>query len=164
MTLSRRLLVAAAASGLFAARSAAQPAPARFASISVDVTRLDAQGFGAQAHHLRSALTGALRDAFSGRIGRPGPALVVRITGLSLRSYAGGGSSRWGFGGGGDTDYLDGEAVIVGPHGAVLARYPQLSALPSSSGGAWYDPASERRRIEALARHYAGWLVRAIPG
>ena len=47
---------------------------------------------------------------------------------------------------------------------AVLARHPQLSVLPASSGGAWYDPLSEQRRTVALAQHYAAWLRRSLGG
>jgi hypothetical protein len=85
---------------------------------------------------------------------------VVRVDGISLRSYVGGGGGPW-FGGGIQNDYLEGEALVVGPRTEILARHPQLSALPSSSGGVWYDPDSEKRRLVALAQHYAGWLRRS---
>ena len=81
----------------------------------------------------------------------------------TLTAYAGSQGGRHGFGGGGQSDYLDGEALLVGEKGQVLARHPQLAVLPSSSGGAWYDPASERRRIAAIAEQYAQWLVRMLP-
>ena len=92
-----------------------------------------------------------------------GPCCVVRIKGLSINPYAGGDGGRGRLGGGTQSDYLDGEALLIGRRGEVLARHPQLSAVPSSSGGAWYDPASERRRVTAIAQHYAGWLRRALP-
>ena len=145
----------------------AAPLPARFSSVSVDVGPLRAQGLDAYADFVRRALTAELQRAFADRLGGPGPALVVRITGVSLYMYAGSGSGSGrghSFGGGSDNDYLDGEALIVGPRGAVLARYPQLSVLPASSGGAWYDPASEQRRTVALAQHYAAWLRRTLGG
>jgi hypothetical protein len=62
-----------------------------------------------------------------------------------------------------NSDYLEGEALVVGSHGEVLGRYPQLSAIPASSGGAWYLPGSEGRRVVALAKPFGGWLRRAIP-
>nr|WP_232630973.1 hypothetical protein [Methylobacterium sp. Leaf118] len=136
----------------------------RFGGVAVDVRPLAAYGRGPQADALRADLTAALQRHFGDRIVRGGPTLVVRVSGLSLTPYAGGqGSRSGGFGGGGETDYLEGEALLVGPNGAILARHPQLSALPSSSGGAWYDPASERRRVAALAEHYAAWLRRRLP-
>lgn len=166
----RSFLFGLAAFGLLALAGAgrAQVAPARFASVSVDVGPLRAQGLDAYAEFIRRALTAEVQRAFVDRLGGPGPALVVRITGVSLNMYAGGGvgsSGRGrGLGGGGDNDYLDGEALVVGPRGAVLARYPQLSVVPASSGGAWYDPQSEQRRVAALAQHYAAWLRRTIGG
>lgn len=136
----------------------------RLGGVSVDVRPLDAYGRGPQAEALRADLTAALRQAFGDRIVRGAPTLVVRVSGLSLNPYAGAqGAGRSGLGGGGVTDYLEGEALLVGRDGTVLARHPQLSALPASSGGAWYDPASERRRVGALAEHYAAWLRRQLP-
>jgi hypothetical protein len=131
--------------------------------VRVDVGPLLVQGGGLQAEALRADLTAALRRNFADRIGGRGPTLVVRIRGLSINPYAGSGSGRGGFGGGGQSDYLDGEALIVGPRGEVLRRHPQLSATPASFGGAWYDPDSERRRLAAIAEHYAAWLARSLP-
>ncbi|WP_156463041.1 hypothetical protein [Methylobacterium sp. Leaf93] len=135
----------------------------RLSAIRVDVGPLLAAGGGAPAEALRDDLLGALNREFADRIGGAGPVLVVRIKSLSLRPYTGSEGGRSGFGGGSQSDYLDGEALIVGRRGEFLARHPQLSALPSSSGGAWYDPDSERRRVAAIAQHYAGWLRRAFP-
>jgi hypothetical protein len=135
----------------------------RLSDIRVDVQRLIAQGGGAQAADLRDALLAALRTEFADRLGGGGPVLVVRITGLTMNPYVGGEGGRGRLGGGSQSDYLDGEALLVGRRGEILARHPQLSALPSSSGGAWYDADSERRRVTAIAGHYAGWLRRAFP-
>jgi hypothetical protein len=101
---------------------------------------------------------------FADRVGGAGPRLVVRIIGVSLPAYVGGGGgdgSRLG-GGGGSTDYLEGEALVVGARGEVLARYPQLLALPSSHGGAWYAPGNEQRRAVILSRYFAQWLRRTV--
>ena len=156
---------AAFATAAFAGPSLAQFAPAavpqRFSSVIVDVDRLHALGLGAYAEFVRSAVLAETRRAFADRLGGPGPRLVVRITGISMASYSGGGGGRFG-GGSQHTDSLDGEALIVGRQGEILARYPQLSATSAASGGAWYDPASEHRRVVNLAQHYAGWLRRRI--
>jgi hypothetical protein len=169
--LSRRaLMTGAAALALAATPAGAQSVAAavapgsRFASIVVDVGPLYARGLGPYADFIRSSLSAELQRAFADRIG-PGPRLVVRITGVSLNPFVGGGSSsRRGRGGGGgaDSDYLEGEALVVGPRGEILARHPQLSATPASMGGAWYDPASEQKRTAFLAYHYAAWLRRQI--
>jgi hypothetical protein len=171
--LSRRALLAglgALGTAAGASAASAQPlatvAPGRFSSVLVDIQPLRARGAGPLGELLGAALLQETRRAFADRLGGPGPRLVVRITSLWLNPYTGHGSGhgRFGGGGGSETDYLDGEALIVGRRGEIIARYPQLSALPASSGGAWYDPESERRRVVALAQHYGWWLRRTIPG
>jgi len=143
----------------------AAPAAQRFSSVTVDVARLHALGLGSYAEFVRSALLAEMRRVFADRLGGPGPRLVVRITSIFLSGgFSAGGGGRLGGGGAMHTDTLDGEALIVGGRGEVLARYPQLSATSAASGGAWYDPASEQRRVLNLAQHYASWLRRTIPG
>jgi hypothetical protein len=139
------------------------PPQLRFASIVVDTSILYARQDAVTADLLHDALEAELNSDFADRLGGRGPRLVVRITGITLNDYVG--SDRgFGFGGGGtSSDYLEGEAAVVGPHGEVLARYPQLSAIPASSGGAWYLPGGEGRRVVALAKHFGGWLRRTIP-
>lgn len=138
------------------------PAMAQFSDIRVDVRPLLEKGAGLQAESLAADLTGALRKTFAGRIGGRGPRLVVVVSSLSLRPYVGSGS-RLGYGGNAQTDYLEGEALLVGPNGQVLGRHPQMTATPSSSGGAWYDPQFEDRRLAAIADIYAQWLARDLP-
>jgi hypothetical protein len=132
--------------------------PERFSSVAVDVRPLRALGLGQYAEFVRQVLLVELQRAFSDRIGGPGPRLVVQINALTMNSYAGEGS-RFGFGGT-NNDYLDGVALVLGPRGEVLVEKPQLSVVPATSGGAWYDPGSENRRVVALAAHFAGWLRR----
>ena len=165
---SRRYLLGAAfALGALAATpsvaqfSPSPAAPLRFSSVSVDVSRLQALGLGPFADLLAAATLAEARRTFADRLGGPGPRLVIRLTGLSLNSYAGGESFR-GRGGGVSSDYLEGEALVVGPGGQILARYPQLSAVPASSGGAWYTPGNEERRAVYIARHFAAWLRRTV--
>jgi hypothetical protein len=138
------------------------PATATFSDIRVDVRPLLDKGAGLQAEALAADLTEALRKSFAGRIGGRGPRLVVVVSGLSLRPYVGSGA-RLGFGGNFQTDYLEGEALLVGPKGQILGRHPQMTATPSSYGGAWYDPQFEGRRLAAIADIYAQWLARDLP-
>jgi hypothetical protein len=138
------------------------PATAQFSDVRVDVRPLLDKGAGLQAEALAADLTEALRKNFAGRIGGRGPRLVVVVNGLSLRPYVGSGA-RLGVGGNLQTDYLEGEALLVGPKGQVLGRHPQMTATPSSYGGAWYDPQFEERRLAAIADIYAQWLARDLP-
>lgn len=135
----------------------------RLSGIRVDVRPLLAQGGGLQAEALKADLLSALTRSFADKLGGRGPTLVVVVRSLSLNPYAGGQGGRGTFGGGTQSDYLDGEALVIGRRGEVIGRHPQLSALPASSGGAWYDPDSERRRVAAISEHYAQWLRRALP-
>ncbi|MGU3465968.1 hypothetical protein ACLBXO_14035 [Methylobacterium sp. C33D] len=144
-----------------AAASDFPPTPV-FSDVRVDVRPLLDKGGGLQAEALAGDLTDALRKNFAGRIGGRGPRLVVVVTSLSLRPYAGSGALR-GYGGNFQTDYMEGEALLVGPKGQVLGRYPQMTATPSSYGGAWYDPRFEQRRLAAIADIYAQWLARDLP-
>jgi hypothetical protein len=170
--LTRRLALAASGAAL-ASASVGQarsqpfvgPGRERFSSVVADVSALRSREVGPMADLLQQVLTAELRKEFAGRLGGPAPRLLVRITGVSLNAYAGSGSGggRWGLGSGTNNDYLEGEALVVGRRGEILARYPQLSAVPASSGGAWYLPDSEQRRVVALAQHFAGWLTRTVP-
>lgn len=172
--LSRRSFVLGIALGSLAlgatpslAQFAEPVAPSRFSGVAVDVGPLLAKGLGRYAEFIRTALLSETRQAFSDLLGGPGPRLVVRITGVYLSGYVGGSDSSGrgsggGGGGGSNNDYLEGEALIVGPRGEVLSRHPQLSAVPASSGGAWYTPGFEERRTAELARHYALWLRRDL--
>ncbi|RVU14436.1 hypothetical protein [Methylobacterium oryzihabitans] len=166
MTRWSRLLVAAGllAAGPAAAQDATLAPGTRFSAVRVDVGPLYARGLDVFADRVRADLQAALDQAFADRIGGRGPSLVVRVTGLSLNPYAGSENGRGRGGNGTNTDYLDGEALVVGPRGEVLLRHPQLSATPASFGGAWYDPASESRRVVAITQHYAQWLRRNLGG
>ena len=165
--LTRRAFLGAAAALAGAGPAAAQvQASPRFSRVDVDVSTLHARGLGAYADHVRSLLLGELRRAFADRLGGPGPALVVRITAIQLTSFAGGGGGfggwRGGFGSSSGSDWLEGEALVVGPRREVVARIPQLISSDPRSGGAWYDPASEQRRAAVLAQNYALWLRRRL--
>jgi hypothetical protein len=151
--LSRRSLLA----GL--AASAAAPSLAQvtvFSSVAVDASYLRATGQGLAADLVETVMTDELRRLFADRIGGRGPRLVVRVTQLHLTGFPAGGTR----GGGGASDAMDGEALIVGPRGEVLAAYPLFAAL--GANGATRDLDNEPRRVVAVSRFYAQWLRRKI--
>ena len=158
--LNRRRLLAATAAFVTTAVSPALAQATTFRTVAVDVRPLRAKGLGDHADAVGAALQRELAAAFVDRIAAGGPKLVVRIDAISMRDYVGGDNRL--FGSGSPNDYLEGEALIIGSRGEVLRRHPQLSAVPASSGGAWYSHGSEERRLGALAQHYAGWLRRAL--
>lgn len=162
MTAPSRRFVLAGLAALVATPLAAQTVPpgTRFSRIVVDVDRLKALGLGPFAEVVRAAAADEARQVFADRIGPGGATLVVRLTSLSMRSYTGSSSIRGS--GTGENDYLEGEALILGPGGAVLARKPQLLPLAASSGGAWYKEDGERRRAETISRYYVQWLRRTL--
>jgi len=132
-------------------------APVAFSSLAVDVSHLREIGSGPFADIVQGAMTDELRRVFADRLGRGGPRLVVRVTGLYLTSLPEGGGGHFGRDGTFmPTDAIDGEALVVGPRGEILARYPQHNNLIPH--GPWYDPLSEQKRADAVARNYAQWL------
>ena len=165
-SIPRRMFVIAASAVAISMATAANASPQVPGSSSspsyfVDVDRLRSMGLGQAAEWLRSAMADELRSASATGVVRG--KLIIRVTSLTLSSYGGRGSSNGhGSGGGGDTDYLEGEILIVGARGEIVGRYPQLLALPSSSSGAWYRPDNEKERIVNLARTYVFWLPRTI--
>jgi hypothetical protein len=159
----QRILLAAfvTAFGIQPTLAQAPGAPFSFSSVSVDVSHLRAIGVGPYADIVQAAMSDELRRAFADRLGgRGSPRLVVRVTGLFLTSLPeSGGRPFSGSGRGTSTDSVDGEALVVGPRGEILARYPQHNALVPH-GSAWYDPLNEQKRADAVARNYAQWLRR----
>jgi len=168
LPLSRRNFLLGSMSAAFLASMGpglAQLAPAapslRFSTVAVDVSQLRQKGFGPGADLVQGAMLSALRNGFAPRIGGRGPRLVVVVTSVALNAFAGESNFR-SFGSFSSNDYMEGEALVVGPRGEILARYPQLLALPANSGGAWYRPDNEQRRLVALAQTYAAWLQRKV--
>lgn len=164
----RRSLVLGGLAALLAGSAAeAQEAGGRLSRITVDVSVLEERGLGPIARLLATALRNDLQAQFAGRLGNSGaPALVVRLTTLLMPSFTGadalgGGGGMFGGGSGGvPHDYLEGEALIVGSGGGILARYPLLTNLPSSYSGPWYDPQIDRKRLLSLSAAFASWVRR----
>ena len=166
-TLPRRLFASAALGlvALFAIGTAEARAPAAHrivrpvGSISVDVRPLLAQGLGGYAEALQAELTGALQAEFAGSL-RPGERIVVLLRSISLATYVGD-INVFQLS---DNDYLDGVVTLVGPNGQELATKDILAVSLASSGGPWYIQGGEQRRTVALARTFAAWARRYIPG
>jgi len=121
-----------------------------FSRIVVDTRPLEARGAGGQAAIIRPRLQASLRRELAGRIGRRGPVLIARVHTISLSSFIG--NDR----GGVPSDYLEGE-VIVGREG-----FPMLVTQSSDSGGTWYLPDNEARRLQAIADSFASWIRRRV--
>ena len=151
----RRLFLAgiAALAGAGARPASAQAVPA-FSSVHVDVGRLRAAGLGPMAEVVGAAMAEELRRTFADRIVGRGPRLVVVVREVHITQFLRSGSSRDV-----STDSIDGEALLVGPRGEILARYPQLAVLGAH---ARVTEPNEFGRAEAVARHYARWLRRTM--
>jgi hypothetical protein len=124
--------------------------------VSVDVSHLREIGVGRFADLVQSAMTDELRRVFADRIAGRGPRLVVRVTVLHISAFANAGRGLRGS----VADSIEGEALVVGPGKAIIARYPQIASVPAH--GAWYDPLETERRTDRVARAYAQWLGRTI--
>jgi hypothetical protein len=158
---ARLTLLFAAAAALATSLGPADARPRRAPpqpAVVVDVSALRARGLAVEAD--------IVQQTIAREIARGGPRtgrVYVRITGLSLSAFVGGagtGAGHRGSGGSGgvSSDYLEGDFQVLGPNGEVLAGRPMVVNAPASSGGAWYLPGSEPRRIEAIARNFAGWV------
>lgn len=150
--LNRRTMLALLGSTAIALMT---PSANAAASVRVDVSRLVEQGWGANAALIKAGFEQALAG-----LGRADALLVVTVLRISMPSYSGSGG---GVGhGGGTTDNIETEARLIGADGRVLASYPIVSSSPAASGGAWYDPDFDRRRLGNLIRNNAGWIRRYI--
>ncbi|WID97915.1 hypothetical protein QO058_06600 [Bosea vestrisii] len=159
MLLARRIVLTGLAATLLAGcRTTSQTAPpVAIQTIRVDTAPLAAKGQSATAALIKPMLErelASLRTTDS----RRGAILQVTVTGLYLTSYAGGAAATLG------NDTLESEAVLIGSDGREIARYPILAIMAPSSGGAWYRPDVNQRRVEALVASNAQWIRRAVGG
>ena len=160
---------AALFAALLACSAGASAAP-EIRSVSVDTGILAATVGPAWAGIVRASLQPALRDALAGRVtgGRTGLRVIVRLKDASLseNAYGGIGRSRGGFNAGGGvnlgTDNMDGDILVLGPNGRVVESIPLRAAPNADSGGAWYTPGFEQRRLDALSAFYASWVKRKL--
>ncbi len=140
--------------------SGAAYAERSFSSIQVDSTALGVSGAAFLMREVKESVERGLRETFSSNLrgaDRNAPKLVVRITSVAIRQIPEGGQAS-----GNSTDFMEGEALIVGHNGVVLQRFPMLAALDNITGG-WYLPDYTQRRVQAMSYHYAWWLKRQLP-
>lgn len=123
-----------------------------FSGILVDVSQMRERGFGIQADWVQQDLVLALKQQFAGRLTRNAPRLLVQVSSVSLGTFTGNSDKT--------SDFMDGRATILDKANSVLAYYPMLLNLPSSSGGAWYLPDVDRGRVRALSVAFARWVER----
>jgi hypothetical protein len=116
-----------------------------------------ATGLDGFAETLRDELAQELAQGFAGHP-PPGQRVVVTLRGILMGNYFG---SARDLRGGGNSDYLDGVASLIGSRGEILKTEPILVVSPVSSGGAWYLPGGEQRRAGALVKLFDG-LVGAL--
>lgn len=154
--LARRTFLTSLATALLAGCQTVTPAVSSVAigTIRVDTGPLAAKGQSATAAMIRPMLERELASLRSGH----GATLQVTVTGLYLTSYAGGQAVTMA------NDTLESEARLIGADGREIARYPILAITAPSSGGAWYRPDVNRRRIEALVASNAQWIRRYLGG
>lgn len=171
MTTRRSFLAAALAGPVLAAApfagiaARAQAPVTVIGAIHVDVSRLQAQGWGNTALAIKLGLERELAQALGPNLKRgAGSTLNVAVRGVFLNSYAGGGGGRWGGGSDGGSDSFDSVATVVSRGNRVLATYPVLSTVSASSAGPWYLPDIDQRRMDGLIRVNAGWIRRYVLG
>ena len=154
---------ALAIAGLLAGAALPAKAETLYRSVSVDTSEIAARYNPVLAQNIRAMLQADLSRSFADRMtsARGAPQLVVRITGIQQAALPEGDGLRYGGGGGGSNDYMNGEALIVA-NGRVLASHPMLSALDSNYAGSWYQRDADRKRLAALSWQYAAWLRREM--
>lgn len=167
--ITRRHLLALGLTGAALAASGLHPAQAQapmIGAIRVDTSRIARQGWGENADSIRLAMERQLAQTLGPLYRRgAGATLQVTVKGVWLASYAGGGGGgRLGGGGGSSNDNFDTDVTVVGLRGEVLKTFPILSVLDSGSGGAWYRPDVDQRRVAALIENNALWIKRYLGG
>lgn len=138
---------------LVGAIASAQAAPLR--RVSVDVAL---EGVGAIAAHVRRTLPHYLaRELAENPLEgySPGARLVIRVTEVYLSA----GLEQYG--GLGNADALDGEALILDAAGRVLLR-KSVAGRAQPETDVVSAPYGEPRRVENLISSFAYWTVRAL--
>jgi hypothetical protein len=162
MTTRRSLILQAMAGAVLAATGPALAQARTVGAIRVDTSRLAAQGWGPRSQEIKRDLERQLATTLAPMIRRGGPTLAVTVKGVWLASWAGGGGKFSA--GGASMDNFDADYVLTGPRGEVLGQWTILSTIGSDSGGAWYRPDVDQRRVAALIENNALWIRRYLGG
>lgn len=133
-------------------------------AIRVDTSRLATQGWGPRSQEIKRDLERQLATTLAPMIQRGGPILSVTVKGVWLASWAGGGGGGKPGAGGASMDNFDADYTLSGPRGEVLGQWTILSTIGSDSGGAWYRPDVDQRRVAALIENNALWIRRYLGG
>jgi hypothetical protein len=164
MTTRRAFVLSTMAGALLASAGPALAQARTIGAIRVDTSRLSAQGWGQRSHEIKRDLERQLATTLAPMIRRGGPTLTVTVKGVWLASWAGGGGGGKPGAGGASMDNFDADYVLTGPRGEVLGQWAILSNIGSDSGGAWYRPDVDQRRVAALIENNALWIRRYLGG
>lgn len=158
MTTRRAFLTgsaALAAGGLVSLPALAQPVS--IGAIKVDARLLGPQGWGENAPRIARAMERELARELAPLRRRGGPTLHVTLQGLWLAPAVGGGSA----GDSDSNDNMDSLAEVIDRGRPIVSRQIR-SMMPASSGGAWYRPDIDQRRVLALLENNAQWIRRYL--
>lgn len=145
---------------------AAAPAPARYASVTIDTSPLGATLYPPTGERLRAVMQAEMvtrfdiaRDALPSELATL-PRLVVRLTHIVAPPSSGHDQQRATAAGNGreqPADQMDGETLVLAPDGKVLRRFPVTVAVPPKESGV---DGPDFHRLDALAQSYASWSAR----
>lgn len=118
-------------------------------ALTIDTSAISARGHRGFAAEIRPLLASELQKALGPRFRGAG---TVRITKIYLAPFGGQSVSS------GEVEDKIYGVVIVPGRGAI----PIAVSLPPSTGGAWYAPNVDERRVYRLIEAFAGWVARSI--
>ena len=144
------IFAAAAALALTAGSTPMQARDGVYRSVAVDTSRIASKGHRHLAGALKPMLAGELSKALGPRLGRSGGVLTVRVTKIDLGIFGGQDAGQ-----GQINDEIQGVVIVPG-RGAIPIRV----VLPPDTGGAWYAPNADERRVFRLIEAFAQWAAR----
>jgi hypothetical protein len=143
-------ILAALAAFAITGDNTVQARDAAYRSVAIDTSRIAVSGHRHLAHALKPMLAAELSKALGPRLGQRGGVLTVRITKIDLGIYGGQDAGQ-----GQIDDQLWGVVIVPG-RGPIPIRV----VLPPDTGGAWYAPNADERRVYRLIEAFAQWAAR----